>query len=278
MRRTLTPHPVADLFPEMPAAEFLALVEDIRRQGVRIPILVYRGQILDGRHRYRACQQLGVPCPVVQWNGRDPWLEVQSRNLVRRHLAKDQVYAIRKLAGERFPELAKVVEAAKAEARLRKAQAKGLPRGTKALKRSQDRHRESADVIGAHAGVSGATVKRVDRLARESPELLVKVAAGEMSVKRALREAAIRRRAPEQPTSEAQRGEARIFQVKSAVRRLQQVVRTHWAEWPPEHHAQFLYGLQQALRELIHEHTGANGSGLVSTPRRSAHVPESLAE
>ncbi len=100
------------------------------------------------------------------------------------------MYAIRKLAGQQFPELAKAIEAERENAKARKAQAKGQPRGQKALIRSQDRHSESADRIGAQIGVSGTTVKRVDRLAREAPELLPRVAAGELSVKRALREVA----------------------------------------------------------------------------------------
>src|SRR5262245_13594603 len=103
MHQALTPHPIATLFPDMPPADFAALVEDIRRHGVKVPILVHRGQILDGRQRYRACQELKKPCPTMEWNGQDAWLEVQSRNLVRRHLSKEQVYAICKIAANKFP-------------------------------------------------------------------------------------------------------------------------------------------------------------------------------
>ena len=127
------------LFPELSAADYAELKEDIRLHGVKVPILVHGGQILDGRHRYRACRELGVRCLMVEWNGFDPWIEVQSRNLVRRHLAKDQVYAIRKLAAQQFPELAKAIEAERENAKARKAQAKGQPRGQKALPRSEDR-------------------------------------------------------------------------------------------------------------------------------------------
>src|SRR5687767_13888780 len=177
--RTLTPdfvpslrvHPVAALFPDLTAADYAALVDDIRRHGVKLPILVHRGEILDGRHRYRACVELGIPCPVEEWNGRDPWFEVQSRNLLRRHLAKEQIYAIRKLAAERFPELAVDFMTLRREAAGRRAQAKGQPRGVKALSRSCERKSESADAIGERHGVSGATVKRVDRLARLAPAL-----------------------------------------------------------------------------------------------------------
>ena len=108
----------------MPSADFAALVEDIRVHGVKIPILVHGGHILDGRHRYLACRELGIRCPAIEWNGRDPWFELQSRNLLRRHLAKDQIYAIRRLAAEQFPELAASIEVAKFDASQRKLRPK----------------------------------------------------------------------------------------------------------------------------------------------------------
>jgi ParB-like nuclease family protein len=247
IRKPLTAHPVAKLFPDMTQADFAALVEDIRHQGVKVPVLVHAGQILDGRHRYRACQQLGISCPTVTWNGRDPWLEVQSRNLVRRHLSKEQVCAIRKLATEHFPELAAAVEAARQRAKQRKAQAKGQPRGRKALSRSQDLHGESADEIGAYLGVSGTTVKRVDRLAREAPQLLPKVAAGEISVKKALRELAAQH-------AEVRGHKDQSFVMDVALGRLERVVRTEWNGWPVKHRERFLRALQHLLRELAYDH------------------------
>jgi hypothetical protein len=265
MPKALISHPVANLFPEMNAADFAALVEDIRKHGVKMPILLYRGQILDGRHRYRACQNLGRSCPVVRWNGHDPWFEAQSRNLVRRHLAKDQLYAIRKLAAERFPELAAPIEAAKMEARQRKVQAKGQALGKKALSRSQDRQRESADMIGAQIGVSGTTVKRVDRLAREAPELVARVAAGELSVKMALREVAIGRHGP----LVIQNAAGMPFCADRSLRRLQQYVRSEWIKWPCESRVRFLDGLEHVLRELIRDreqHKTETDQVMISAP------------
>src|SRR4030095_16577281 len=92
----------------------------------------------------------------------------QSRTLVRRHLAKDQVWAICKLAAERFPELAGPIRAVKNEAKgrqVRKPKQKGAL-DSPVLLRSRGRNKEAADIIGAQFGVSGTTVKRVDRLPR----------------------------------------------------------------------------------------------------------------
>jgi hypothetical protein len=47
----LKPHRFADLLPEMSNDEFSALVEDIRTNGLRVPIVLHEGAILDGRHR-----------------------------------------------------------------------------------------------------------------------------------------------------------------------------------------------------------------------------------
>jgi ParB-like chromosome segregation protein Spo0J len=260
---TLTPHPVATLFPDLSARDYAALREDIRLHGVKVPILVHGGEILDGRHRYRACRELGRPCPAVEWNGSHPWIEVQSRNLLRRHLAKEQVCAIQILAAERFPQVAAVIETAKAEARQRKAQAKSQPRGRKALSRSQDRQRESADVVGAQLGVSGATVKRVDRLARMAPDLLLKVAAGQLSAKKALNEALTRTDAKLRP----RQGAALAFPVETAVLRLRRYIKAEWSRCPRECRTQFLDALRQQLHELMQERAATH----VTTPAHGEH-------
>jgi hypothetical protein len=86
----LIPHPIADMFPEMNEEEFLSLKEDIKENGLRHPILIYEGKILDGRHRYKACEELGIinfKSEVVNEKATE---RVISENINRRHLNQAQ--------------------------------------------------------------------------------------------------------------------------------------------------------------------------------------------
>ena len=84
-------HPVSEIFPSMPPAEFDALVADITANGLREPIHVMGNSVVDGRHRYRACLQAGVePQFVVVPDGTDLNALVISLNLRRRHLDESQ--------------------------------------------------------------------------------------------------------------------------------------------------------------------------------------------
>jgi N6-adenosine-specific RNA methylase IME4 len=86
----LTFHPLAELFPLIEGNEFDELVADIRANGIREPIWICDGQILDGRNRYRGSAVAGVDCPMRTYEGTDPLGFVVSLNLKRRHLNESQ--------------------------------------------------------------------------------------------------------------------------------------------------------------------------------------------
>jgi N6-adenosine-specific RNA methylase IME4 len=89
-RAHLDVHPLADLFPLIEGAEFAELVADVKAHGVREPVWLIDGQILDGRNRYRASHAAGVDCPTRTYDGSDPVGFVISANLRRRHLDESQ--------------------------------------------------------------------------------------------------------------------------------------------------------------------------------------------
>jgi hypothetical protein len=93
-------HPLADLVPSMRDSEYEDLKADIKANGLLMPIVLFEGKVLDGRHRLRACRAVDVEPRFTEgadWIG-DPAGFVLSANIHRRHLdAKQKRDVIAKL-------------------------------------------------------------------------------------------------------------------------------------------------------------------------------------
>lgn len=88
-------HEAAKVMPEMLAQEFNELKADIERNGQLVPIELLDGQIIDGRHRQRACVDLGIEPEYVDVRiPGSPAEYVWSLNGMRRHLTASQKAAI----------------------------------------------------------------------------------------------------------------------------------------------------------------------------------------
>ncbi len=84
-------HPLGELFPLVEGDDFEELVASIKAHGLRDPITVQDGMVLDGRNRQRACQAAGVRCDYQPLPaGQDPLTFVIDKNLTRRHLTNSQ--------------------------------------------------------------------------------------------------------------------------------------------------------------------------------------------
>jgi len=83
-------HELANEFPLLGGDGFDGLVNDIREHGLREPIWLYEGKILDGRNRYRACQKIGIEPDTREYEGDGLEAFVLSLNLHRRHLTTSQ--------------------------------------------------------------------------------------------------------------------------------------------------------------------------------------------
>lgn len=87
----MTRHPLSAAFPDMPAQELEALAQDVATHGLVQPIITLGGQVLDGWHRYLACDMAGVEPRTVELDRSvDPAAYVLSANLSRRHLTASQ--------------------------------------------------------------------------------------------------------------------------------------------------------------------------------------------
>jgi hypothetical protein len=90
-------HPLADIFPLMKGRKFDALVADIKTHGLREPIMLYQGKVLDGRNRYHAyLKAFGTsivdcePCTTFEGDDAAALAFVVSKNFYRRHLTAEQ--------------------------------------------------------------------------------------------------------------------------------------------------------------------------------------------
>ncbi len=84
-------HPVAAMFPEFPPEEYANLRADIEANGVRFPVVVCGGWLVDGRTRLRACRDLDLEPPVQELDeGTDVVEWIVSANVRRRHLSTSQ--------------------------------------------------------------------------------------------------------------------------------------------------------------------------------------------
>lgn len=86
-------HPAAEIFPMMVDSQFAEFKKDIETYGVKEWGTLYLGQVLDGRNRYKACQELGIEmtfCEIEDTEDFDPVAYVLSHNLHRRHLTESQ--------------------------------------------------------------------------------------------------------------------------------------------------------------------------------------------
>jgi ParB-like chromosome segregation protein Spo0J len=88
-------HPAATLFPMMDPDSFERLKADIKENGQEKCITFFDGQLLDGRNRMKACEELGIEPSIEEiedsGDGKfDPFRWVLSVNLHRRHLTESQ--------------------------------------------------------------------------------------------------------------------------------------------------------------------------------------------
>lgn len=82
------------LMPPLSPEEYQELTEDIRANGIQVPVIVDEdGVAIDGHHRQRIAEQLGIDCPTVVKSGlsdAEKRTMALNLNLHRRHLTREQ--------------------------------------------------------------------------------------------------------------------------------------------------------------------------------------------
>jgi N6-adenosine-specific RNA methylase IME4 len=187
----------------MDAKRFADLKDDICANGLREPITLCEGMVLDGRNRAKAVEALRSEGHKIELRTKtfdgDPWAYVWSLNGARRDLVAEQRYLIWKHCHEESEAWqaqrqaiadeanAKRSVAAKEQPRTpdgkRLAEKSGAP--TECRRSSEPQTRAKAAASGTDAG----SVARGDKLAKDRPDLAAKVRKGEMKPAEAHRQA-----------------------------------------------------------------------------------------
>jgi len=175
-------HPLCTLFPRLAGNEFDALCADIKTNGLREPIVLHDGLILDGGNRYRACLAAGIAPVFTPFEGESIVSFVLSANLHRRHMTPGQQAAI--VASAQDWARAHVAGSNQYTAKAESGSAtlhyhsKEQTGNVAGLQTVQERAAES------HASIR--TQKMADKVARANPELAQKVGRGEITLPKAL--------------------------------------------------------------------------------------------
>lgn len=164
-------HPASGLFPLMGGVELQNLADDIRAHGLLEPVVLYEGQVLDGRNRLRACELAGVEPQTIEWDaqGASPTEWVVSKNLHRRHLTTAQRAA---LALDLLPHL---------EAEAEKRRMAGLKRGDEQPVSPETDERGRSDEKAADlVGVGRSTVAAAKAIQQRDPEIVNEMRSGDL--------------------------------------------------------------------------------------------------
>jgi len=168
----LQEHPAASIFPMMSGVEFTEFKADVEANGLRESIVLYEGKILDGRNRYRACNDLGIEPDFITMDdhdiGHNPVAYVMSANFHRRHLTESQ----------------RAMVAADAAKLFSAAATSRMTAGKASDQSAPVRLGKSAALAASAAGVSTRTVESALKVAKGgAEELSAAVRAGRLSVK-----------------------------------------------------------------------------------------------
>jgi protein gp37/ParB-like chromosome segregation protein Spo0J len=166
----------------MEGEEFADLIADIKRNGLREPILVSNdGQILlDGRNRYRACDAAGVDAVhellPAHYSEAMTLDLIVSRNIARRHLNPGQV-AVLALDYE-----AAYVGATREAEVQRKIQQSGQVQTCDTTGADLPRAPRSTDRAARAVGAAGRTVRQAKAVQKNAPDLIDRVRSGELAL------------------------------------------------------------------------------------------------
>jgi len=121
--------------------EYEKLKESILIEGIRDPLVVWQGILLDGHHRYKIAQELGLEYKIVE-------IELPNKEAVKEWIIKNQL-GRRNLTTEEASYYRGILY-----------ESKKLNHGGDRNSSVQNAHLKTAEQIGKEYGVNESTVRR----------------------------------------------------------------------------------------------------------------------
>ena len=219
-------HPAAAIFPLLEKSDFKDLKADIKANGVRNPVILMGDQILDGRNRFAACEELGIECPTEQYKGNDPVGMVISQNINRRHLTDDaRVALVTKLRAKDF--MAEAKDSQKSSKKGQKGGGKG----------------EVSTRLAKEAGVSEHKGRAAAKVAKHAPEELDEVIGGKKKLAQAAKTASEKKAAKDKASGKAPKAKKELT--------LREQVERKWQRFMESFTVQQYREVRSIVRELV---------------------------
>lgn len=175
MDRVPEPHPLALCLPRHSDLEIADLVHAIRESGLRRPIVLHEGKVLDGLGRLRALARVPeVEARFEVFDGGDPIRFVLDENIARRHLTREQ----RALAAAQLAEHIAPSRTGDGDGEVSVPPIGG--------KRTPSPSERALDEAAQRMGTSRRSAERAKKVTRDGvPELSLAVAQSELSIGKA---------------------------------------------------------------------------------------------
>ena len=192
-----------NIMPDMAKEDYQSLKEDIKNNGFddKYPIYLYEGKILDGWHRYNVCYELGIEPVYKTFEGsKFEALNLVVRSETRRHATSSQKAAVAVKTDEVFNTIKEETERERREKQaetLKDTHKKGdfgvsrknlrqtkqfEPEENSQKEETEHKQKEAKETRQKAANMFGTNRSYIDqaqRLKKENPEYLEKIANGE---------------------------------------------------------------------------------------------------
>ncbi len=171
--------------------EVQSLADDIAAHGLREPVVMFAGKVLDGRNRLVACKIAQVAPQFTEFSGSDSEALsfVWSKNRARRHLDSSQAAVAEAKRATLSDEYAAAIAAIRAGQSKAGRPKKGSEKSNQKIGSiSQDRTKLTDQKRAVASGTNRTYIKAAEKIVKTRPDLAEKIERGKLTIPQATAE------------------------------------------------------------------------------------------